>query len=393
MGKFQKKIFKEVDANGNVIQHFAIVLYKDNCGPVPIALPTPFTSFLLHYKGKKATSIDKAASCIVPFLNYLFYEEPAKIKNIEDLTLQHGIDYLSSLTCAKKTQNDIAAHLTKFYFFLAKENRLPLVNDVFIINKDSIGREYIANIFEGKYQVTHKQQVDSIHEIKLEYLPLFLQCVKQNNFDIYLGVLFQFCGGLRISEVVSLEYSNVRHVNIEGYKALSVKLQDKDLRADISTAFIAKVKKNRSQTILPLFGDELETTFQYYKEHLRVKEYDAIFIDANNKPMASHTYARKFNQAKKIFIKTLLNSNDPGAIQYGIYLSSYKWSTHIGRGTYSNIIASNANNIGEIAIMRGDSSLSSSLAYLNDNATVEKKVIGVLNEFYKGGINNEDNKK
>lgn len=36
-------------------------------------------------------------------------------------------------------------------FFLAKENRLPLVNDVFIINKDSIGREYIANIFEGKY--------------------------------------------------------------------------------------------------------------------------------------------------------------------------------------------------------------------------------------------------
>lgn len=43
--------------------------------------------------------------------------------------------------------------------------------------------------------------------------------------------------------------------------------------------------------------------------------------------------------------------------------------------------------------MRGDSSLSSSLAYLNDNTTVEKKVIGVLNEFYKGGINNEDNKK
>ena len=227
MEKFQKKIFKEVDDNGNVIQHFAIVLYKDNCGPVPIALPTPFTSFLLQYKGKKATSIDKTASCIVPFLNYLFYEGPAKIKNIEDLTLQHGIDYLSSLICAKKTQNDIAAHLTKFYFFLAKENRLPLVNDVFIINKDSIGREYIANIFEGKYQVTHKQQVDSIHEIKLEYLSLFLQCVKQNNFDIYLGVLFQFCGGLRISEVVSLEYSNVRHVNIEGYKALSVKLQDK----------------------------------------------------------------------------------------------------------------------------------------------------------------------
>lgn len=211
MEKFQKKIFKEVDDNGNVIQHFAIVLYKDNCGPVPIALPTPFSSFLLKYKGKKATSIDKAASCIVPFLNYLFYEGPSKIKNIENLTLQHGIDYLSSLICAKKTQNDIATHLTKFYFFLAKENRLPLVNDVFIINKDSIGREYIANIFEGKYQVTHKQQVDSIHEIKLEYLPLFLQCVKQNNFDIYLGVLFQFCGGLRISEVVSLEYSNVRH--------------------------------------------------------------------------------------------------------------------------------------------------------------------------------------
>ena len=389
MEKYQKKIIKEIDDNGNVIQHFAIVLYKDNCGPVPIALPSPFTSFLFEYKGKKATSIDKAANFIVPFLNYVFYDGPSKINTIDELTLQHGIDYLSSLDCLNKTKNSIATYLTRFYFFLAKNNRLPLVDDVFQVRKDYSGREYVSNIFDGKYQVSHKQKIDYIHEIKMEYLPMFLQCVKQNAYDIYLGVLFQFCGGLRVSEVISIEYSNVRHINIDGYKALSVKLQDKDLRPDVSNAFISKVKKNRGQTILPLFGDELDSTFQYYKENMRVKETDAIFLDANKKPMTHYTYRRKFDIAKKKFIKALLNSNNPSAIQYGIYLSSYKWSTHIGRGTYSNIIASYANNIGEIAIMRGDSTLSSSLAYLNDNTTVEKKVIGVLNKLYEEEKNNE----
>ena len=69
---------------------------------------------------------------------------------------------------------------------------------------------------------------------------------------------------------------------------------------------------------------------------------------------------------------------------YAVFLESYKWSTHIGRGTYSNIVAQNANNIGEIAVMRGDSSLSSSLPYLNDNRSVGKKVQDTFDFFYGG---------
>ena len=44
-----------------------------------------------------------------------------------------------------------------------------------------------------------------------------------------------------------------------------------------------------------------------------------------------------------------------------------KWSTHIGRGIFSNVIASVSKNILEIAQARGDSQLDSSLTYLSDS--------------------------
>ena len=168
--------------------------------------------------------------------------------------------------------------------------------------------------------------------------------------------------------------------------ALSLKLEDKDLRPDLSSAFIAKVKRNRTQTVLPIFGNKLEEAYETHRKRYRKEDVSAVFIDKNGNPMTVNTYWKRFNHVRREFIKRLYDCPNMETQMYAVFLESYKWSTHIGRGTYSNIVAQNANNIGEIAVMRGDSSLSSSLPYLNDNRSVEKKVQDTFDFFYKGEI-------
>lgn len=102
--------------------------------------------------------------------------------------------------------------------------------------------------------------------------------------------------------------------------------------------------------------------------------------------MTVNTYWKRFNRVKKEFIRRLYECPNMEPQMYAVFLESYRWSTHIGRGTYSNIVAQNANSISEIAVMRGDSSLSSSLPYLNDSKSVEKKVQHTFDSFYKGDI-------
>ncbi|GFI16978.1 hypothetical protein IMSAGC009_02145 [Lachnospiraceae bacterium] len=106
--------------------------------------------------------------------------------------------------------------------------------------------------------------------------------------------------------------------------------------------------------------------------------------------MTVNTYWKRFNRVKKEFIRRLYECQNMETQMYAVFLESYRWSTHIGRGTYSNIVAQNANSISEIAVMRGDSSLSSSLPYLNDSRSVEKKVQHTFDSFYKGDIGWEE---
>lgn len=354
-----------------------------------LSLPTPFNAFLLEYDNKKLSTRTQIADIMVGFLNYVFFNPNNPIHKFEELTLQHAIDYLSNLNVVDKVKRRYSQVLSHFYYFTSQQD-ICIFDDIIFekkINRNT--KEYIGNIFEGKYKKSNKIVPECIHEIDLAYLPLLFQVCQELHPDILLGFYFQFAGGLRVSEVVSIEYSNIRQIKNNGTLSLSISLNDKDLRPDLQTSFINQVKRNRSQYIMPIFGDSLETTFIYHKQHFRKNLSNAVFLDNNNKPMTEKVYRNRFNHVKKEFIKRLFESNDFNAKTYAIYLSSYRWSTHIGRGTYSNIVAQNANNIGEIAIARGDMSLGSSLPYLNDNKSVEQKVKNTFDEFYKGGENHE----
>ena len=376
---FTKKINKSINEDGSVRQLVSIDIQIRDIG---ISLPTPFNAFLLEYQSRKVSTVAMVASLIVRFLNYLFFEMDSPLTSIAELTFQNGIDFLSVLPCQRGGKTQYAEYLTKFYYF-CKRQEMAEIKD-FKERTSSTYNTYTENIFKGRYKAESKKKVDVIHEIDTAYLPMFFDTAKDAAPDICLGLFFQFAGGLRASEVVSVEYSSIRIMKESGNLVLALKLEDKDLRPDLSSAFIAKVKRNRTQVVLPIFGNKLEEAYETHIKQYRKEGVSAVFIDKNGKPMTVNTYWKRFNRVRREFIKRLYECPNMETQMYAIFLESYRWSTHIGRGTYSNIIAQNANNIGEIAVMRGDSSLSSSLPYLNDNRSVGKKVQDTFDFFYRG---------
>lgn len=375
---FSRQIYKSVNADGSIRQTVSIDIQLKDVG---LSFPTPFNAFLLEYQNRKTSTISLIASITSRFLNHLFFEMESPITSIQELTWQHGIDFLSSLSCQRGGKSQYAEYLTKFYYF-CKQNGMAEVADLRTKGNDA-GQRYTENIFKGRYEVTPGKNTDVIHEIDVGYLPMLFDAARDTAPDIYLGLLFQFAGGLRASEVISVEYGDIGFIRDGGRFFLTLRLEDKDLRPDLSSAFISKVKRNRTQTVLPIFGDRLEKVYEAHVEHYRKEGISAVFIDKSGNPMTSNTYWKRFSRVKKEFINRLYACPNIEAQMYAVFLESYQWSTHIGRGTYSNLIAQSANNIGEIAVMRGDLSLSSSLPYLNDNRAVEKKVQDTFDCFYK----------
>jgi len=248
------------------------------------------------------------ASLVVRFLNFLFFEVDSPITSIAELIFQNGVDFLSALPCQSDGKTQYAEYLTKFYYFC--KNRQMAEIKAFKERTSSTYKTYTENIFKGRYRVVPKKKVDVIHEIDTAYLPMLFDTAKDVAPDIYLGLFFQFARGLRASEVVSVEYSSIRIIKESGSMALALKLEDKDLRPDLSSAFISKVKRNRTQMVLPIFGNKLEKAYETHIELYRKENMSAVFIDKNGNPMTVNTYWKRFNHVKREFIKRLHITND-----------------------------------------------------------------------------------
>ena len=344
-------------------------------------LISPFSDFLNEFSLNKATSASIAADVIVRFLNYLYFIAD---KDIYSITLQDTVDFIETRDIQQDTQRSYTSYLTKFYHFVAE--RIPLqyisLKD-FTFDKDKRGRMVMRNLFIDHMVTKKKMNPELIHNIKKEYIYTFIKTALDVTPDIALGVYLQCFGGLRKSEVISLEYKNIATTVMGGTKTMQVTLKDKDLREDIPTAFISKCKRNRTQTIMPVFGDMLWLLYERHKKRYKKDGCSAVFVNSNGRAMTDATYYKRFRKLKEAFIERLEESEDFEVKSYGFFLRTYKWSTHICRGIFSNLIAENTDNIMEIATWRGDRSLSAALSYLTDRQQTGEKVVQSMNELYR----------
>lgn len=228
--KWKKIIIKKTieDQNGKHILHKVCIALENSV--TGYYLISPFTNFMDEFKGNKTTSANMAADVTVRFLNYIHFNI---CKQTCDITVEDGISYLNSLNVKKDTKNEYAVYMTKLYYFLAINNALKYIAvEDFDYTFDKAGRKVLKNLFTGRYIDSKKHNLETIHNIKKEYLYDFIKTAIDATPDIAFGVFLQCFGGLRKSEVVSLEYKNIGTRSIDGVKTMQLTLKDKGAVAE-----------------------------------------------------------------------------------------------------------------------------------------------------------------
>ncbi|MDQ8735801.1 hypothetical protein [Paenibacillus sp. LHD-38] len=361
----------------------------------------PISEFIISkWSNHKINTMRKPANVVVPFLNFLVTNaREFDLNSLAGLKISHGNQYLNQMVSknlAYKTVKEAERTLTHFYLFLAKKevlSNVPLTT--FVKRESTYGGSYVESIFNPIYPPIRANEVE--HILPYQYIAMFLETAIMEANPIALGIYLQFFGGLRMGEIVNIKRSNIK---ITPTGSMAVILEPHSLRGDLR-ATNPGVKRVRKQKIIGIY-DWLN---HFYNNHVSLyKAIDgsnALFVNKNGKAMTAGSYRQFFEKAKMRFINNLRLGNHDQVILAN-HLDITKWSTHIGRGTFTNLLAEEASNPNDIAQPRGDKELTSSLAYMSETERMRKKIeekfqnmhvnfIPLLIQRRKNMTNNTDN--
>jgi integrase len=363
--------------------NYAVVIVLKNYN-TDIAMPNCLLTHFLQesYSGRCVKTVENNAYYIVKFINEVLFDKNYiyKIKSLLELKFIHGSEYLNQYGISKSRSSVKMCEKTliKFYYYLAQKR----LSKYFNLGDFTINEGIIETPFKVNYPNTITSSI--LHHLPQELISAFLNLAFKHSNDIALGVYLQFFGGLRIGDVVNLTYDDIGCYGVDAIYGMSIRITEKNMRPDLKRYSIREgVKKERTQVIFT-FRDYLSKFYSSHRSKYKsVMPIDAVFINSKGLPMTKSLYRQKFNNLKKVFIKSLGNSDDLVLKTYAVTLLGKKWSTHLGRGVFSNQVAEVAQNALEIATARGDSNLDSALSYLSDTEKLGKKVEDNLNKMYK----------
>ncbi|XLP24176.1 hypothetical protein ACFMB7_09770 [Bacillus toyonensis] len=325
------------------------------------------------------------ATWIVQFLNWLLIDnyEIYKLPSFKRLEIYHGVDFLNYLKMTpieegkknhgklrgKSTLEKAHLYISEFYKFLSDKNILNEHIREQVQDKKSL---FIGRGFSFPGRSLERQ------EFKLEHFPnkrlvtLFLETAQSVAPDIAFGVYLQMFGGLRRGEVVNILRKDLKLSGYYGSEGISVKIGYKPgLWTRLKDVSKCKVKRDTSifpvqfiQIIPQIVPSLVEELFDRLEKRKHINKFNALFIDDQGNPMSGAVYEDRFLAIKKVFLERVKNEF-PG--YYGI-LSDKSWSTHIGRGIYTNMIAKLVKSPAELALLRADKSLEAALVYLSKEA-------------------------
>lgn len=380
-------------SNGEVKKkHFAAIGLKNKTLDVHIIHPV--SQFIFdNWKNRAFNTQRKHANNVVKFLNYLLANKKAlKINTLKELEIFHGTQYLNDLSMegvSRSTVKDAERTLTHFYYWLTKLDCINSISKDLFVRKQTQFSSYHESPFKPLYPSRSPKRIE--HTLPIEYIPLLLEVAIAVAKPIALGIYFQIFGGLRVSEVVNLKRTQI--VRRMGDGDFVLKLNKQNFRPDLKED--ASVKKVRTQRVMQIndWGHSL------FKDHINLykpmDESDALFINRDGKALSQRSYRQYFQKVKDSFISQLETHGDSEQKLLASHLKYMKWSTHIGRGIFTNIIAEDAENPYEIAHLRGDSNITSALTYMVSTERIHKKIeqkVSQMHQTYIPRLIQEDNK-
>lgn len=387
--KFIVKEINELDDNNKVV---SIMIHDLNTN---LHVPHPITEFITvkyAYRGKSLNSQLLPARVVCRFLNYILKSIDQKDKlfmqlsvtGLKNLNLYHGSNFISHLTRTGLSRNTIKLYesvLTNFFVFLSENEYInESINIQYNYYQD---KRTVKSLFQNSYlQTKYPSSRKSNNILKLkdfgknryELMTLFIQITRAVSTDIALGICLQFYGGLRKGEIVNITKSDLKVVENE-----SMIVHIKDNRhilfphlKDTSNEFPKRTNYLSSRLCKQIIMD-IPIVWEIYFEHIKylktvnARNKDAMFLNKDGNAMSGKVYIRRFNKIKRRFLEELLIQ---GRYEDYTLLSETSWSTHIGRGIYSNILFDMELTPTQIAIARGDTNINSSMEYVDEKSTI-----------------------
>ncbi|MBT2734726.1 hypothetical protein J7E66_08245 [Bacillus sp. ISL-7] len=334
-----------------------------------MAIIHKISDFIVSYWWyRKPNTQKKHVENIVVFLNWVILNRRRlKVKSFSDLTLDIGVMFLNSFVdknIAPGTVRSYERTLKLFYLYLAKKDIIEGLSPEQFVKKEGPWGSYFESPFENVYY-PRQRKVNREHLIPLRYIPLFLEIAILEAKPIAFGIYMLMFGGLRPSEALNVKRAQLARKVKDG--SFMVDLKDQNFRTDLqNSSGGGYVKKPRSQVIFQIhdWGHIL------FREHCELyKPTDgsgALFVNANGKAMTSASFYQYFKKVKRVFLDVLKHSDYSTAQDKLVAnaLESRNWNAHIGRGTFTNLLAEEVDNPYDLAFLRGDKSLFSSLDYL-----------------------------
>lgn len=362
-------------SDGKVIKKkFAVIALKNLATGTHII--HPLTDFILTYwQARKFNTQKKHTLNTVKFLNYvLFNRHSIKVHAMSDLNFAHVNKYLNSLTAEGQSRGsvkDSERTLTHFYLWLIDKGVSSLDRNRFIKKENQHGKSYYESPFQVVYPEHSPPNVE--HSFPIRYIPLLIEIAILVARPIALGIYIQLFGGLRVGEVVNLKRTQLKRRIANGDFLFEVK--DQNFRTDLKdSSGSSHVKRPRNQRVLQIreWGESL------FNDHIELfgagSKTNALFVNRDGKAMSGRSYRQYFDKLKRYFIEYLKTYGDSDDKLIAHHLSMMSWSTHIGRGTFTNMLAEVAENPYDIAFPRGDKSLLSSLSYISRTERLRKKL-------------------
>ncbi|OAB41783.1 hypothetical protein [Paenibacillus antarcticus] len=341
------------------------------------------------------------------FLTYALFKHYGRYNanRITDITFQSAVDYLNEYSKTKNSMGDYPSRQSVekeryaiCHFMKNLKEKRSDYDEHFYVKKvlvestnanKLIGKKRSRAVWE--YEIPAKYLGNSskglLRDIPQKAIPILLRAVKREEPELVLAVLFQLCAGIREGEIVNIRRANSIYPN--GIRYVKENGEFISYEVDLSKEYVlrsdgkktGKIKIKRKQTIYPIF---LEVIQEAYEEHLKMingkyLEPEApLFVNNSinaktGKRMAisKQSYCKKIvNIMREIVLPELLRSDDIELKVFGMMLNESNWGLHAFRHWFTVQLVLNGEDINGIAFWRGDSSLETAYAYLQNKGEV-----------------------
>lgn len=380
--------------------------------------PSPLTDFIIKFYETldgRLNTIKAPANVLTRFLNFVNSKidenDPdftgLRHEGIKGLNLQHASRFLTHQAVTKgnkrETINYYENYLSKFYVFLHAQGLTNnySVTDGKILTRYGEKRIKYVNFNDAaeppikppKNQGGQNfKKLKDFGENRIIIVNEFIAVANSLYPEIALGIALMFYGGLRRGEVVNLTRDSIRFEH-NSFCIVEIRNRTNVLFAHIKNNSKNQVKVERDQMVLssPIIDTLYKSHLKYLSKH-NFKNSKALFINRDGNPITGKSFEEKFNGIRKEYEKEL-SKNLNRRTDYD-YIKGVRWSNHIGRGVFTNLLLSIGMPLTEVAIARGDSSPDSLFAYieeLNAQASLEKgaEIISQIYKEYKERIIHE----